>query len=267
MPAPVIAVWSPKGGVGKTLIATGLAMQLQRRCPGGALLLDLDAGKADVAALLKVSLRPSVLEFAGAEGRAVVSPGGLKVVPGPTRLIDEGLVTAEVAMQALIRASEAAAAVVVDLDSDLRDSTVVGLEQADAVLLVTTPDLLSIYGCRRFTQEAESVGFDLSRFRLVINQVSEEQEIPQAEIVSLAGVPLAGTIPDMPGLSSAINRGMISSTTRTNTDFAVALNRLANELAFAGIPAAAPPRQDPVGTVASMLPALWPALKRWWTSL
>jgi len=262
---PLIAVWSPKGGVGKTLLATGLAMQVMRRCGGGTLLVDLDAGKADIAPLLKVALRPSIIDYVDSGGRTVTHPTGLAILPGPPRLVEEGLLTAELTVAVLEHASPQFGAIVADLDADLRDSTVVALERAAAVLLVTTPDLLSIYACRRFVQEAEAIGLAIDRFRLVVNRARPDQVIPDAEIASLIGLEQVGRVPDLPGLAAAINRGMISVTLRPHTDFALAIAQVAQRLAFAGIsggpavPAVSPPPGGAVG--------LLPALKRWWLSL
>lgn len=265
MAGPLIAVWSPKGGVGKTLLASGLAMHLVRRTKGETMLIDLDASKADIAPLLKTSLRPSVLDYPDGTGRTVVHPSGLQVLPGPARLVDEGLITGELARTVLERATAGCDAVVADLTSNLRDSTLVTLERAEAVLLVTTPDLLSIYACRRFTQEAELIDLSLRRWRLVINRASMKQEIPDSEIVDLIGLPLAGRIPDLPGLSAAVNQGMTSATMRTNTELAVAVHHLADNLGFAGVPSAGAvrrtiqPQERPDGLI--------PTLRRWWRSL
>jgi Flp pilus assembly CpaE family ATPase len=255
---PLIAVWSPKGGVGKTLIAAGLAMHLARRCPEAPILVDLDAGKADIAPLLQIPLRPSVLEYPSQQ-ETVNHPGGLRVLPGPARLIDEGLVTGSLAQSVLAMATEGGHPVVADLSSALRDATVVALERADVVLVVTTPDLLPVYACRRFVQEAEMIDLNPARFRLVINRTTVNQPFPDQEIRELIGLPVAGRISSIPGLAAAVNQGMTSATMRVGTDFARALKGLADNLAFVGIPAdRSMPPMDP-------RPAgLLPALKRWW---
>lgn len=267
MPGPVIAVWSPKGGVGKTLIACGLAMHLARRCQGGAVLIDLDPNKADVAPLLQCSLRPSLLDFPHESypdqaGRCLVEhPSGLLVLPGPSRLVDEGLVTREMTDQVLTALSKREQALVLDLGSPLRDSTVVALERATAVLLVVTPDLLSIYPARRFALEAEQIGFDLNKFRLVVNRATPQQPIPFAEIADLVPVRPAGRVQSLPGLAHSVNSGLTSATLRQNTDFAVAMQLIGDQLQDAGVP-----RTGALAMTANLLkPAgLIPFLKRWW---
>lgn len=265
MAGPLIAVWSPKGGTGRTLIAAGLAMHLARRLEQRALLVDLDPGNAAVAALLQQSLRPSVLDYPSRSQPLAPHPSGLHVLPGPPRLVDETLLTAELAEAVLKKARLEFGLVVADLSAALRDSTVVALEKADAVLLVTTPDLLSLYACRRFVQEAELVGLDLSRFRLVINRATPRQEIPDAELIELIGLTPAGRVPSLPGLAAAVNRGLLTPTFRSNTDFAAALHGIADSLAFAGLQvrgARAPHRHEPGSQEKAV--GLIPALRRWW---
>lgn len=262
----LIAVWSPKGGTGKTLIAAGLAMHLARRSGTKTLLVDLDATGADAAPLLQASLRPSILDYPGGAGRVSSHPSGLQILAGPPRLVDAPLVTAELAQSVLEKAKDEGYQVVADLDSDLRDSTLIALEKADAVLLVTTPDLLSLYACRRFTQEADLIGLNLAKFRLVINRFTPKLDIAEADMLELTGLPLAGRIPSLPGLATAVNRGMLTPTFRSNTDFAAALHLVADSLHFAGV------AESPLARVTSPLEAAKPvgliqAVRRWWRSL
>jgi MinD-like ATPase involved in chromosome partitioning or flagellar assembly len=257
--APLIAVWSPKGGTGRTLIAAGLAMHLVRRTERSALLVDLDPGSAGVTALLQTPFRPSVLDYPAGEAQPADHPSGLAVLSGPPRLIDGALVSAELTESLLKKARREYGVVVADLSTSLRDSTVVVLEQAEAVLLVTTPDLLAVYACRRFTQEADLVGLDLRRFRLVINRAQAKQEIPDREIVDLIGVAVAGRVPNLPGLATAVNKGLLTPTFRSNTDFTAALRQLADSLAFAGVPGAGKAARAPAPAT-----GLIPALRRWW---
>ncbi|MFZ5825164.1 MAG: AAA family ATPase [Bacillota bacterium] len=256
MSAPLIAVWSPKGGVGKTLLAVGLAAGLQRRFAGEVLLADLDAGKADVAPLLQAARHPSILEFSGESLAAVSHPSGLQILPGPVRLTEEPLVTGALVDSVLSAALARYAAVVADLDSDLRDSTAIALSRARAVLLVTTPDLLAIYAVRRFIQEAMAEGVDLTPYRLVINRTTGRQEIADREIEELLEVELAGKIPSLPGLAAAINRGMLSTAIRSDTDFGRALEPILDRLRFASVPPTQPADNRHGG--------LLPALRRWW---
>lgn len=256
MSAPLIAIWSPKGGVGKTLLSVGLAVALSRRFAGEVLLTDLDGGKADVAPLLQAARHPNLLEYGGGQLATVAHPCGIRLLPGPVRLTEEPLVTGPLVEGALTAALQQHAAVVADLNSDLKEPTAIALSRARAVLLVTTPDLLAIYAVRRFVQEAMAEGVDLSPYRLVINRTTDRQVIPDREIEDLLELPLAGKLPSLPGLAAAINRGLFSAAVRTGAEFGRAMEPLADALRFAGVP---PLDRGPGGPS-----GLIPALRRWW---
>lgn len=265
MTAPLIAVWSPKGGVGKTFLAAGLALHLQRRCPQGAILVDLDAGKSDLPALLKTAPRPSILDAADGSGRLTRHPTGLAILAGPPRLVEEGLVTAELTAGVLDQLLAGEQPVVVDLAAQLRDSTLTTLERADVVLMVTTPDLLSIWACRRFVQEAELIGLSLAHWKLVVNRELDEMPIPLTEIRELISLPMAGVIPDLPQMAKAINSGMITALGHSNTDFAFAIHEITNRFGLKQIPLIHMPganRVEPVSTT-----GLLAAFKRWWRNV
>lgn len=266
MAGPLIAVWSPKGGAGCTLIASGLAMHLARRSEQPVLLADLHPENPNIAALLQLPLRPNIFDYLSGTGQAALHPSGVQVLSGPHRLADEGLITAELTEAVLNRALSEGHAVVADVSPALRDSTVIALEQATAVLLVTTPDLLSIYACRRFTQEAEMIGLSLRNYRLVMNRTTERQAIPEAEIADLIGLEPAGAIPSLPDLAAAVNCGTVTSRFWSNIDFAVALHRVADSLGFAGVV------ETPAATVTRPLENARPtgmvdAVRNWWRSL
>ena len=241
MTGPIIAVYSPKGGVGKTLLACGLAMTLARRSGRGAVLVDLDANKADVGPLLQCSLRPSILDFppetdGAPDDRSLITlPGGLSVLPGPTRLVDEHLVTRDLAEHVLHSLAHRGQPLVIDTGCTMRDSTLIALEKATAVLLVVTPDLLSIYPARRFVQETAMIGLKPDKFRLVINRTTDRQPIPNHEITDLLELIAAGTIPSLPGLAHSVNSGLTAGTMRMGTLFGAATNKIADNLSFAGV--------------------------------
>lgn len=270
MAGPLVAVWSPKGGVGRTLVAAGLAMAMARRTGRRALLIDLNAAGAAVAPLLQTGFHPSVLEYATTDSQSINHPLGIAVLPGPARLVDEALITADVARAVLDRAAAADVPVVIDLDATLRDANLVTLERADVVVLVVTPDLLSLYLARRFRQEAELIGLDLTRFRLVINQTGPRLEVGEQEMRTLVDLPLAGQLPYMPGMASAIIRGMSSMSLRSHTQFAQAMRGVTRHLGLGVEETARAPRTERAsGLRAGRMrrPGLIGALQRWWRSL
>src|SRR4029077_8297283 len=89
----MITIVSGKGGVGKSIIATNLALVLNRPHPGSVVLVDLSLQFGDVAALLALTPDGSIAEFAASDAsmadRHVIqqaltlAPPGLAILAAP----------------------------------------------------------------------------------------------------------------------------------------------------------------------------------------
>lgn len=143
-------------------------------------------------------------------------PLGFHILPGPARPVAEGAVTQDLTERLLAAlasgwrrpaAANGAGDVVLDLCSALRDSTLVSLERADLVLMVTTPDMLAARAAYQFSRELDLLGLDASRFRLVINRDGGRASLAPAELTELLPFPVAGRLPSVPRLAAAINQG------------------------------------------------------------
>ena len=98
----VITVFSPKGGTGKTVLASNLAAALAKREGRRTLLLDLDLQFGDAAIVLGIEpektiydlvVAPGELDSEKVAGYVTKHPCGLDILPAPLRPEDAELVT------------------------------------------------------------------------------------------------------------------------------------------------------------------------------
>ena len=147
---PVLAVASGKGGTGKSVLATNLAVLASS---GGirALLMDADLGLANAHLLLNLNPRFHVGDFL--EGRCrlrdalVTGPGGIDLLPGSSgarRLASMTLADLSRTGGELLALPPRWSEVVVDLPAGLSRATLAVLAAARDVLLVSTPDLTAM---------------------------------------------------------------------------------------------------------------------------
>jgi pilus assembly protein CpaE len=189
-PASVIAVFNPKGGVGKTTVATNLASALQMRKGQNVLLVDADTVTGHVTTSLGMNEVRTVVDSLRDEpdGGPVESLGdlaaahssGLRVVSlTSSPLNNEVLEPARVA--ALINAARRGFDyVVVDLHPSYGALNQAIFETADRILVPVTPDVPAIRAAVQLADLATELGVR-DRLALVINRANSGVSVADME--------------------------------------------------------------------------------------
>ncbi len=207
----VVAVWSPKGGVGKTVIAVALSQLLAEK--QRTVLVDGNADNPDLVTLLQCASRPNIGTFPAEVGADALESvlvrrtSRLYVLPGPTRFIDEKVLSYPAMETALQTLRNAGMAVVVDLSCSLRDSTLIALDMADRIIVPVTLDLLSLTPVKRLAKELDFLNLPPQKFRVVINRMTDTREITPDDIRTFSPFPVAAMLPSARAVAAAINRG------------------------------------------------------------
>ncbi|HHX01609.1 MAG TPA: response regulator/pilus assembly protein [Firmicutes bacterium] len=143
--AQVIVVFSAKGGVGKTTIATNLAVSLRKQ-QQEVILIDLDLQFGDVPLLLDLNVKRSMADWHH-DGREAIEDfllkheSGLKVFASPQTPEQGELITGEHISQMITELQPLADFLVIDTPQFFHETTLQSLELAHKILLVATPDL------------------------------------------------------------------------------------------------------------------------------
>ena len=202
-----IAVWSPKGGVGKTFIATNLACAAALTTKGNAALLDLDIYSGDVATYLDLADEPTLSQVVPAltglrpDGLDKYvqrhGPSGLNVMCSPQRLELSSLVTLEHIKSLISLAEKKWGLVYLDTPPDIA-SDVVGecIEVASSLILVTTQDVCALRQSKTALDVLKKIGFNDNSLFVVLNRGVEDSPIPQRKVEEYLEKPLAAVIPD-----------------------------------------------------------------------
>ena len=222
----LIAVYSPKGGVGCTTIATNLAAALSvgTKAPVGLVDLDLQFGDVGIAMDLRgTSSIIDLLDHDGPIDAALVDdifvrhPSGVRALLAPDNLgalqtIDpDRIVAATDALRDHFRY------VVCDMWSSFEDLTLAMLRAADRVILVTTPELPALKNVRRVLLATTPLLAD-DRTLIVVNRHPGKAGIPLSDIERALGRPVAMTIPsEGVGITEAINQGISLFDARART--------------------------------------------------
>ncbi len=200
-------VWSPKGGVGKTFLATNLACAAAVATSGKAVLLDLDLCSGDVPVHLDLMHGPTITEVVPnlkdirPDGLGKYTqkhvPSGLNVMCSPRRPELYDLVNHEHVRTLLSLAAKKWGLVYVDTPPDIT-SDIVGecVDAATKVVLVVTQDIAALWQCKTAIEILTKLGLSPSSVAVVLNRVSKDSIMPEDKIQEFLGVDLVGSIPD-----------------------------------------------------------------------
>jgi pilus assembly protein CpaE len=154
----VIVVASPKGGVGKTTLATNLAVALGKLAPMSTVLVDLDAQFGDVASALQLepehTLTDAVSRAASQDSMVLkaylsVHHSSIYALCAPHTPAEADRISGEDITHLLAQLANEFRYVVIDSAPGLGEHTLAALESATDVLLMCTMDVPSVRGLRK----------------------------------------------------------------------------------------------------------------------
>ncbi len=214
----VITVFSNKGGLGCSTIATNLALALKQLTASEVALADLDHQSGDVAFLMGLTPTRSVADVADATRLDSASvqdaldkhPSGVRVLPQPEQLDRaDGLEPVAVG-KVLETLSAMFDFVVVDAPHGFSDTALEIFDRSSTILLVTELSIPSARAARRALEVFQRLNYLVTpdRVRPIVNRFVEPAAISLAQFEETLGLPIAARIAnDFAAVSKAINIG------------------------------------------------------------
>jgi len=214
----VIAIFSPKGGAGRTTIATNLAVALHRDTGARVCLMDANLQFGDVGVLLNLNPKDRSVAEAVESGEpdddiidsvVVDHSTGIRVLLAPPTPESADLVTPAYMRRIVEHLRSKHEFVVIDLPSGLSDASLAVMDVADTIVVLTALEITTIKNVRLFLEVAEQLEYPKSKVRLVINRADAAQGIRIADVEASVRRPIDGTIVSDGRLSVlAVNRGV-----------------------------------------------------------
>ena len=210
------AVYSGKGGVGRTIMSYNLAVAFGQVPGVRVVLVDGDMQFGDLRGLLRVpDTAPSILQLptdrvAESDLASVLwrDPSGIDLLLAPPRLEQAEMVTARDVDKVVSILRRIYNVVVIDAPPAVNDTTLAYLEDADSILSIVTPDRNSIRAARLAGQAFIAAGFEARKMMLVMNRAGSPGVRPEEMTAELGRLPDA-TIPEDPGLIlGTVNEGV-----------------------------------------------------------
>jgi pilus assembly protein CpaE len=218
-PGQIVAVFSPKGGVGRTTLAVNLAVAAASELGKKVVIMDGSFQFGDVGVLLNLnpkskSIADLIPELDAGELESIDTflinhTSGVRVLLAPPSPETAEMITATGVKKVLERLRADHDLVVVDCTSYFNDTTLAILDAADVILTMLSLEITSVKNMRLFLEVAEQLGYESGKVRLVLNRADSALGIRVADVEHSIGRKVDETVvSDGRSVVYALNRGV-----------------------------------------------------------
>src|SRR5215216_6175222 len=215
----VVAVFSPKGGVGRTTVAVNLAIAAATELGKSVVLMDGSFQFGDVGVLLNLnpknkSIADLVPELEAGEPESLDTfvinhSAGIRVLLAPPSPEMAELITPAGVKRVLETLRRKHDLVIVDCTSWFNETTIAILDTADVILTMLSLEITSIKNMRLFLEVADQLGYEHDKVKLVLNRADSSLGIRVTDVESSIGRKVDHTIvSDGRSVVYALNRGV-----------------------------------------------------------
>ena len=242
-PAPlrkIIAVYSPKGGVGRSVIAANLAVSLKKETNKRVVLVDGNLQSGDAHVLLNINVPNSIddLREAGSLDQELINSAvaihegsEIGLLRAPIDLGSAELFNSDAMKAILVELREHFDYLVIDTDTSFSEATLTILEMADVILLVTTLEVTTINRVSQFFEVMERLGYARSKVKLICNRVDPLYGIQPRHLETRYRQHFLSQIPeDLRLVVTSVNRGVPFVLSHKSAPITKALQTLAQRV-------------------------------------
>jgi pilus assembly protein CpaE len=212
----IIAVLSPKGGSGKTMVAANLAAVLARAGQGSVVLVDLDVQFGDAASALGLVPEHTIGQLVSSPTIDSTTlkvfltqhePSGAFVLCGALSPEEGEAVTDQHASRILELLARDFAYVIVDTAAGLDERALATLEIATDVVLVASMDVSSIRSLGKEVNALERLGLAGTTRHFVLNRADARVGINVADVEAALGMAVNAEVPSSRTVPLSMNQG------------------------------------------------------------
>lgn len=234
----VVTVFSAKGGTGKTLVSTNLAVALNAGGLRRVCLVDLDLEFGDVAITLQLAPTRGIVDAVGLDlgvadsVSALITPysPGLDCVLAPVNPGDADRITPAVVAGLLDQLRTIYHYVVVDTPSQFSEQVLEAFDAADHQVLVTTPEIPSLKNLRLTLDMLDLLDYDRGSRAVLLNRADPKAGLSVADAESAIRTSVSAQLPATQDAPASINRGVPLGASEPQHPFSVALRTFADRV-------------------------------------
>lgn len=212
----LITITSAKGGSGKTVVATNLALLLNRIPDAKVCLVDADLQFGDVCLVLQLEPRFTMVNAAHElhhldaellDSLLTEHPSGLKVLAAPLEPAFADDITTTGLMQMIDVLLENYRYVIIDTASMLDELILSLFEKSDDILMIVDMDLPSVKNAKLALETMRLLKFSTANVKLVMNRSNAKARLDNKEIENALKMRISAAVPSDAVVAASVNEG------------------------------------------------------------
>ena len=237
----VVTIFGAKGGIGKTTIASNLAVALATEAQQSVALVDMDTRFGDVAIMMDISVERSIADLArnldnvdrtSLKDYLVLHESGVHVLPAPTRPSDWRNLHGQNIRDVVDVLAQTHDFVILDTPGTFNEIVATAIEVSTMILLVTTLDLASIKDTVLAIEMLhERFGDDDDRVKVVLNRAGVDSGVRERDVERTLDSTIWWRIPQDNEVVKAAQLGRPIVLSRPNSKVALEIREMARGLA------------------------------------
>jgi pilus assembly protein CpaE len=214
--ATVLTVLSTKGGVGKSIVATNLAVSLAQ-LGKNTVLVDLDLRSGDLGIMLELKPTHTIADAAAdsdhldedmLRGFFVDHPVGVHVLLAPAEAEQASIVSAPRLSRILDLLRGMCDVIIVDTPPVIDDCVLTAVDKSDLIYVIATMDVASVKDARYAIQRLRTLGYADGSVRLLLNRADSRVLLDPVEVERAIGLEISARIPSNRLVPRSVNKGV-----------------------------------------------------------
>ncbi len=240
-----LLVFSPKGGVGCSTVASNLAIAMYQESDDEVLLLDGKHLFGDIGLMLNIKTANSIADLIPHAGsldenlvRQVVirHASGIQVLPSPFSATIAQSIRPDDLFSVIQGLQKVFPNIIVDGGNYLNDEVVTMMDTSQRVILVITPDLASLRDARLFLDICRTLSYPREKILLIINKFSGKNDVALSEVEKVLRTKIFGVIPADESIAlNSLNEGVPIILKRPGHVISKAYKKIAKSLLELGL--------------------------------
>jgi len=237
----IITVFGAKGGIGKTTIASNLAVALAGEAHQTVVLVDMDTRFGDVAITMDIPVERSIADLARnldnvdrltLRDYLVEHESGVRILPAPTRPSDWRNLTATHIRDVVDVLSQTHDFVILDTPGTFNEIVAAAIEVGTMILLITTLDMASIKDTVLALEMLhERFPNDDERIKVILNRSGIDTGVRENDVARTLDSPLWWKIPQDNDVVKAAQLGRPIVMSKPNSKASLEIREMARALA------------------------------------